>query len=111
MKNLLASRFVSSSTVWSALFQEANYILRGKKRLSRKFSVLGHVLIPKHELLPKTEAESLLKSYGIDPTQLPFILESDPVIREMDGKAGDVVRITRRSETSGQTVYYRYVVK
>lgn len=85
--------------------------MRGKKGLSRKFPVLGHVLIPKHELLPKTEAEGVLKSFGIDPTQLPFILESDPVIREIGGKAGDIVRIPRRSETSGQTIYYRYVVR
>jgi DNA-directed RNA polymerase subunit H len=42
---------------------------------------------------------------------LPRILETDPAIKEMSPKPGDVVKIVRKSETAGESVYYRVVIK
>jgi DNA-directed RNA polymerase subunit H len=76
-----------------------------------KFDVLKHELVPKHEILSEEEKKELLKKYGISLKQLPRILLSDPVIKSLGAKVGDVIRITRKSETAGESIYYRVVVK
>ncbi|MEM2263998.1 MAG: DNA-directed RNA polymerase subunit RpoH/Rpb5 C-terminal domain-containing protein, partial [Nitrososphaerota archaeon] len=53
----------------------------------------------------------LLKKYNITPSQLPSILISDPVVKAIGAKVGDIIKITRPSETSGTSIYYRCVVK
>lgn len=73
-------------------------------------SILEHELVPKHEVLSKEEVEELLKKYKASLNQLPQILISDPVVRELGAKVGDVIKITRSSPTAGTTVYYRVVV-
>jgi len=84
---------------------------RTSKPEPKPFSVLSHRLVPKHEILTKEEADQLLARYGITSQQLPHILTTDPVVKELGGKAGDIVKITRESETAGQSVYYRVVVR
>ncbi|MEA2089140.1 MAG: DNA-directed RNA polymerase subunit RpoH/Rpb5 C-terminal domain-containing protein, partial [Thermoproteota archaeon] len=54
--------------------------------------------------------KKLLKKYRIKPYQMPHIKVSDPVMRLIGAKRGDVIKITRKSATAGRTVAYRYVV-
>lgn len=75
------------------------------------FSIFDHVLVPKHILLSKEEAEAVLKKYHVKPYQLPYIKASDPAAKAIGAKPGDIVKIIRRSSTSGEVVVYRYVVK
>jgi len=77
----------------------------------KKIEVGKHEFVPKHILLSEEEKEEVLKCYGVTLRQLPRILETDPAIKEMKPKPGDVVKIIRRSETSGESVYYRVVIK
>jgi DNA-directed RNA polymerase subunit H (RpoH/RPB5) len=70
-----------------------------------------HELVPKHTLLSGAEKEEVLKKYGITSRQLPRILATDPVVAKLGCTVGDVVKIERKSETAGETVYYRVVVK
>ncbi|MCS7142334.1 MAG: DNA-directed RNA polymerase subunit H [Aigarchaeota archaeon] len=74
-------------------------------------SILSHYMVPKHEVLSPEEAQELLRRYKVVPQQLPYILLSDPVVRELGAKVGDIIRITRDSPTAGKSVYYRVVVK
>jgi DNA-directed RNA polymerase subunit H len=52
----------------------------------------------------------MLKSYGVDSAQLPKIHVADPVVKEIGGKVGDVIKIIRKSPTSGESVFYRLVI-
>ena len=52
-----------------------------------------------------------MTKYSSSPSQFPFILVTDPLAKEVGAKPGDFVKITRQSETSGSSVYYRYVVQ
>jgi DNA-directed RNA polymerase subunit H len=75
-----------------------------------EFNVLNHDLVPIHELLTDEETRSLFSSYNIMPEQLPKILASDAAARAIGAKAGNVVRIRRKSRTAGEAVAYRYVI-
>jgi len=77
----------------------------------KELDILKHELVPKHKILNEKEREELFKKYGINIKQLPRISGSDPVIKVINGQLGDVIEITRKSLTAGETVYYRVVVK
>lgn len=68
-----------------------------------------HLLVPQHAKLPDKEKAEVLKKYNIKINDLPKIFLSDPAIAELDVKEGDVIKITRKSPTSGEAVYYRGV--
>ena len=72
-------------------------------------SVLEHEMVPKHEVLTATEKNEVLETIGIVKEQLPVIKETDSVSKELAAKPGDVLRIVRKSQTAGHTVYYRLV--
>ncbi|RLG58193.1 MAG: DNA-directed RNA polymerase subunit H [Candidatus Hydrothermarchaeota archaeon] len=69
-----------------------------------------HVLVPKHEVLTEEEAEKVLKKYNITKSQLPKILISDPMVKKIGAKVGDIIKITRKSPTAGESIFYRVVV-
>jgi len=76
----------------------------------RKFSLLDHELIPKHEIMSEEDLKTVLKMYNIGKEQLPKIKVDDPVIQEIGAQAGEVVKITRNSQTAGEAYYYRLVI-
>jgi len=41
---------------------------------------------------------------------LPWIKASDPVAKRIGAKAGDLVRIKRKSGVTGYSIAYRYVI-
>ncbi len=84
---------------------------RSAKKAVREINVMEHYLVPRHRVLSKEEAEQVLKKYGITPYQLPYILVSDPVVKALNAKPGDIIEIIRDSPTAGKAVYYRLVVK
>lgn len=73
-------------------------------------NITKHKLVPKHEILSKTEKDEFLKKNKFKLHNLPRILISDPVIKFIYGVKGDVIKITRQSETTGKSLYYRVVV-
>jgi DNA-directed RNA polymerase subunit H len=56
------------------------------------------------------ELKSVLKQFAIEKEQLPKIKVVDPVIQEIGAQVGDVVKITRNSQTAGEAFYYRLVI-
>lgn len=81
-----------------------------KKEEAPKFSIFDHELVPFHRILSPEEAEEVLRRYSVQPQQLPYILVTDPVVRELGAKPGDIIEIRRKSPTAGEAVYYRIVV-
>jgi len=82
-----------------------------KKEEELPFKITDHLLVPKHELMTPDESQAILKRYNASPHEFPFVLSTDPAAKSIGAKAGDFVKITRASETAGETVYYRYVVE
>src|SRR2546428_1090599 len=72
--------------------------------------ITNHAYQPKHEILPKKDAEEILKKYNTKPSQLPYIMISDKALEDLDVRPGDIIKITRKSPTAGEKVYYHYIV-
>lgn len=79
------------------IFQESDLIV----------NITHHELVPKHLKLSKDEKKELLERYRLKESQLPRIQREDPVARYLGLKRGEVVKIVRRSETSGRYASYR----
>ncbi len=72
--------------------------------------ITEHKYVPKHEKLSKDERKEFLEKYNISIDNLPKISKSDKAIVHLNVVAGDIIKITRPSVTSGESVYYRVVV-
>jgi DNA-directed RNA polymerase subunit H (RpoH/RPB5) len=73
---------------------------------------LEHVLVPKHELVPKDQHADLLKRLNCDSkAKFPMIRFHDDIIGRLLGLVpGDIVKITRPSPQAGQYIVYRVCV-
>lgn len=86
----------------------------GKGRRSKESEVLRrvltHELMPKASVVPKDEARELLRRLNAAPWQLPWIRSTDPLVRSLGAKPGNIIKIVRKSPTAGEIVIYRFVV-
>ncbi len=76
-----------------------------------KKDILKHKLVPDHTILSKTEVNKILKQLNIRVEQLPKIKSDDPVVKEIDAKPDDILKITRKSHTAGKFITYRLVME
>lgn len=72
---------------------------------------MKNLLVPKHEVLSAEEAEHILKIYNVIRDEMPKIKIHDPGIKGLNAKVGDIIKITRKSQTAGEAIYYRVVIK
>lgn len=75
-----------------------------------KFDVKKHELVPKHSKASEKEKKEITEKYKISVYDLPSIKANDPAIKDLDAKAGEVIKIERKSPTSGDTIFYRCVI-
>jgi DNA-directed RNA polymerase subunit H len=94
-------------TVWTKF----NVKLRYFQAASLVNNPMKHILVPKHEIVPKDEEEPLLKSMFAKKSELPIIrFHEDPIARILGAVPGDIVKITRPSPTAGECVVYRICI-
>ncbi len=75
------------------------------------FDIFEHALVPRHEILTEKERTQLLAQYKVKPYQMPQIGSTDPAVKAIGAKPGDVLRVIRKSSTAGEHIAYRYVVE
>ena len=72
-------------------------------------NITKHDLVPDMRIVSQQEKDDIKEKYNIDSmNNIPLILKSDPSAMFYGVKSGDLVEITRTSETSGKYVTYRY---
>ena len=75
------------------------------------FEIFEHKLVPKHEILTEKEKTEVLAQYKIKPYQMPQIKSTDPAVKAIGAKPGDMLKIIRKSATAGEHIAFRYVVE
>ncbi|GCC11365.1 DNA-directed RNA polymerase subunit H [archaeon] len=79
--------------------------------MTRKLEISKHKLVPQHEILSEEEARMLLDKLNISRGQLPKTYKNDPMVKKIKATVGDIIRITRKSKTAGESYYYRVVIE
>lgn len=74
------------------------------------FNVVRHETVPHHEALSEAEAEAFLAAHKLSISQLPRMLESDPLVQYLGLQRGSIVHITREGKQSGPYSMYRHVI-
>jgi DNA-directed RNA polymerase subunit H len=74
------------------------------------FEIFDHKLVPKHKILDEKEKSQILAEYKIQPYQMPQIKATDPAVKAIGARPGDMLKIIRKSATAGEHIAYRYVV-
>ena len=77
--------------------------------MKSEFDIQKHMLVPKHEIMTEDEIADEFSDVEYDFKDLPKIRLEDPVVKAINAKSGDVLRITRKSQTAGEFVTYRIV--
>ena len=78
--------------------------------MKKEIDVSKHELVPRHEIISAKEKEELIKKYG-SLKNFPRIYSTDPQIKLLNAKPGDIIKITRYNEITGESMYYRVVVE
>jgi len=84
--------------------------LLAKQIITNNFNLQKHILVPKHEILSKKQAEEVLEKHHILALQLPIIKITDPLIHQLKAKSDDIIKITRSGPT-GEFEFIRRVVE
>ena len=74
-----------------------------------KIDIQDHMLVPKHEIMTEEEISDEFSDADYDIKDLPKIKSGDPVVKAIGAESGNILRITRESQTAGEFVTYRIV--
>ena len=77
--------------------------------MKSEFDIQKHMLVPKHEIMTEEEIANEFSDVDYDFKDLPKIKVNDPVAKSIAAEPGNVLRITRQSQTAGVFVTYRIV--
>ncbi len=69
-----------------------------------------HVIVPKHRLITEKEVKELLETLDLKKDNLPRIFDSDPQVKILNGKVGQIVEIDR-IEGGVKVPYYRLITE
>jgi len=70
--------------------------------------ILQHSRVPKHEIIRKQgDIQKICEKCNCRPDQLPVISRTDAIAKRLRIAPGDICKITRVTNTAGETDYYR----
>lgn len=72
-------------------------------------NIVDHPIVPQHILLSEEEGESILANFYARKREFPKILITDPIAMYYNMPLGRICKIIRKSETGGDSVFYRLV--
>jgi DNA-directed RNA polymerase I, II, and III subunit RPABC1 len=74
------------------------------------FNITKHVLVPKHIKMSDEETKAVMeKHYIVSKSVFPVMNRDDPIARYLNLASGDLCKIIRKSQTSGEYISYRVV--
>ncbi|HNU62631.1 MAG TPA: DNA-directed RNA polymerase subunit H [Methanofastidiosum sp.] len=76
----------------------------------KKINILDNEFVPEHTILTEEESNEVLQRFNVTHDKLPLILDTDPVVKIIGAKSGDVIKIVRADSPAGKSVFYRYVI-
>ncbi|HII94750.1 MAG TPA: DNA-directed RNA polymerase subunit H [Candidatus Methanofastidiosum sp.] len=76
----------------------------------KKINILDNEFVPEHTILTEEESNEILQRFNVTHDKLPLILDTDPVVKIIGAKSGDVIKIVRADSPAGESVFYRYVI-
>lgn len=74
-------------------------------------NIIDHIDSPRYELLTEDEEKEVMDTYLLKKKEIKKILTSDPIVFYFNLKRGNIIRIIRPSEQSGNSIDYRIVAK
>ena len=80
------------------------------RSMVKKIDITQHNLVPKFSKLSEEEKQKILDFYNISLVQLPAIFSKDPMVKAVEAKQNDIIKIERVSNL-GRAPYYRRVVE
>ena len=83
---------------------------KNSQKMKKKYDIKKHNLVPEHSKLNDKEKKELLDKYHISLKELPKINKKDPSIQHLNPKEGEVIKITRKSKTAGEAIFFRGVI-
>jgi DNA-directed RNA polymerase subunit H len=82
-----------------------------EKKDSGDEMILSHNYNPTFELLSEDEASKLLNDLNIKSSlELPKMAVNDPIAKLFKAKPNDIFKITRKSYTAGESIFYRVII-
>ena len=74
------------------------------------FNLTKHILVPKHIKMSEDEIKTIMeKHYIVSKSIFPVMNRDDPIARYLNLSSGDLCKIIRKSQTSGEYISYRVV--
>jgi len=101
--NLNSIRYIKNISENAEVFKEVELMI----------NIVDHVFVPKYDVLDRNSNDyiNFKTIYSCTKKGMPKLLDTDPLARYYGLKVDDIVRIIRPSESSGQSAYYRLVIK
>jgi DNA-directed RNA polymerase subunit H (RpoH/RPB5) len=82
-----------------------------KEEAVKEDYVLSHKYNPEFKILDEQEAEKLFEELNLKSSlDLPKININDTICKIFKPKVNDILKITRKSYTAGESVFYRVVI-
>ena len=78
-----------------------------------QYNIMKHVLVPKHRICSTSEKRKVLENYSVDEDEIPQMKLSDPVARHLGAVQGQLIEISRESDTQEgyKNLTYRLVAR